>query len=78
MRALFPRERRHCFAISPVKGQDTRGPGDPYLAPEEEAKGVPKCPAKIAAAGCFGYHRGEVIFLIVCDELLQTCKHSSV
>jgi len=56
-RALFPRERRHCFMISPVKGQDEyRRTEDPHLAPGE-AREVSKCPAKIAMAECFRYHR---------------------
>lgn len=56
-RALFPRERRHCFMISPVKGQDEyRRTEDPHLAPGE-VREVSKCPAKIAVTECFRYHR---------------------
>lgn len=36
-----------------------------------QRRGVSKCPAKIAAAECFEYHRDEIIFLTV-HELLQT------
>lgn len=36
MRALFPRERRHCFAISPAKGQDTGGRRIHISRPEKQ------------------------------------------
>lgn len=73
MRALFPRERSALFRDFAGERSGYGRTEDPYLAPGE-ARGVSKCPAKIAPVECFGYHRDEIIFLTVRDELLHAWR----